>query len=114
MDQDCIFCKIVKGEIPTEKIYENEDVIAFNDIHPSAPKHILVVPKKHIATLNDAKSDDEKILSRMLFAAKDLAKNLGMEKDGYRTVINVNRGAGQVVFHLHMHVIGGRKLGIMG
>ena len=112
MSKDCIFCKIAKGEIPAEKLLDNEDLVAFPDINPAAPVHILIVPKAHIATLNDV--TDEKILGKMLAAARDVAKKTGISDTGYRTIINCNRGAGQVVFHLHMHVVGGRPLESMG
>lgn len=109
---DCVFCKIVKGEIPTEKILNDKNLIAFKDIRPAAPIHILIVPKAHIPTLNDAV--DETLLGKMLTAAKDIAKKSGIAETGYRTIINCGRGAGQEVFHLHLHVLGGRPLAVMG
>lgn len=114
MADECIFCKIVKGEIPAEKILEDENLIAFRDIRPAAPTHILIVPKTHIPTLNDVSPDDTLLLGKMLSAARDLAKKMGIAESGYRTIINCNRGAGQEVFHLHMHVMGGRPLIAMG
>lgn len=114
METNCIFCKIAKGEIPAEKLFENEELVAFKDIHPAAPTHFLIIPKRHLSTLNDATPSDEALLGRMLLAAKDISKRLEIAEGGYRTLINVNRGAGQVVFHLHMHVLGGRPLGTMG
>lgn len=112
MGDECIFCKIASGKIPTEKLYDDDDMVAFRDINPAAPTHILIVPKEHIPTLNDAL--DPGLLGKMLIVARDLAKKHGIAEDGYRTIINVNRGAGQVVFHLHMHVVGGRRLGALG
>lgn len=111
---DCIFCKIIKGEIPADKVFEDDDVIAFKDIAPAAPTHILIVPKLHIPTLNDVSKDQLPILSTMLSTASSLAKKFGIAEKGYRTIINCNRGAGQVVFHLHLHLLGGRPLETMG
>lgn len=111
---DCIFCKIINGEIPADKVFEDDDVVAFKDIAPAAPTHILIVPKLHIPTLNDVSKDQLPILSTMLSTASNLAKKLGIAEKGYRTIINCNRGAGQVVFHLHMHLLGGRPLETMG
>lgn len=112
MGNDCIFCKIANGTIPAEKLLDDDHLVAFKDINPAAPVHILIVPKKHIATLNDAQ--DAMLLGRMLIAARDLAKKHGVSEEGYRTIVNCNRGAGQEVFHLHMHLMGGRRLGSMG
>lgn len=112
MSADCIFCKIARKEIPAEIVWEDDEVVAFKDLHPAAPVHLLVVPKRHIATLNDA--GDGALLGRLLLAAKDLAAKAGVAESGYRTLINCNRGAGQVVFHLHIHVLGGRPLAGMG
>ncbi len=110
---DCIFCKIAKGEIPAEKLLETDELVAFKDIHPAAPFHALIVPREHVATLNDT-AGKELLLGRMLSAAREVARKAGVDEAGYRTVINCNRGAGQEVFHLHMHVLGGRALGHMG
>jgi histidine triad (HIT) family protein len=109
--EDCIFCKIVRGEIPAKKVLETDEVLAFDDINPAAPVHVVVVPKKHIATLNDAAEADTRCLGALLLAAKSVAAAKGLSKDGYRSVINTMPGAGQVVFHVHMHVVGGRELG---
>lgn len=111
---DCIFCKIAKGEIPAEKVLEDDSIVAFKDIRPAAPVHVLIIPKTHLATLNDITLDTAALLGRMLSAAKDVAEKAGIAQSGYRTIINCNRGAGQEVFHLHMHVLGGRPLGAMG
>lgn len=110
---DCIFCKIAKGEIPAEKVMEDDTVVAFRDIHPAAPVHVLVIPKAHLPTLNDA-GGEAALLGRMLTAAREVAAKAGIAQSGYRTIINCNRGAGQEVFHLHLHVLGGRPLGPMG
>lgn len=114
MADECIFCKIVNGEIPAEKIMENSELVAFKDIHPAAPTHILIVPKEHIPTLNDMTAEKSNLAAAMLLAARDIAKKLGIAETGYRTIINCNRGAGQVVFHLHMHLLGGRPMDAMG
>ncbi|MCS6996887.1 MAG: histidine triad nucleotide-binding protein [Casimicrobiaceae bacterium] len=107
-DPDCIFCKIVRGEIPARKVYEDELVLAFHDIHPAAPVHVLVIPKKHIAKLSDVNEEDQPALGRMLWAAARIAEELGCT-DGFRTIINVGRIGRQEVFHLHLHVLGGPK-----
>jgi len=107
---DCIFCQIEGKQIPAKLVYEDSEVIAFNDLHPQAPVHVLVVPRKHINTLNDAKEGDTRLLGRLLYAAARVARDRGIAESGYRVVINVNRGAGQVIFHLHLHVMGGGKM----
>lgn len=107
---DCIFCKIIKGEIPSEKVFENENVIAFKDISPAAPVHILIIPRKHISSINDIEDDDVNIIGEVFLAAKEIAKKLGIVEDGYRVVSNCGEKAGQTVMHLHYHLIGGRKL----
>jgi histidine triad (HIT) family protein len=111
---DCIFCKIVAGEIPSEKIYEDEHMIAIRDIHPLAPTHLLLIPRKHVATLNDIPDLGDGALAALLRAASSLAGKEGVSEEGYRVVINCNRAAGQEVFHLHVHVMGGRPMGRMG
>jgi histidine triad (HIT) family protein len=108
---DCIFCKIAKGEIPAKIVFQNDEVLAFRDLNPQAPTHILVIPKKHIATTNDVTAADEALIGKMLLAAKQVAKDEGIADSGYRTVMNCNRGAGQTVFHIHLHVLGGRAMG---
>jgi histidine triad (HIT) family protein len=105
---DSIFTKIINKEIPANIIYEDELVSAFNDINPVAPVHILVVPKKQIPTINDAKEEDAGLLGHILIIAGKLAKQYGISEDGYRLVINCNKGAGQTVFHIHCHLLGGR------
>jgi histidine triad (HIT) family protein len=105
---DCLFCKIIDRKIPSTIIYEDEHVIAIDDITPRAPQHKLILPKKHIATLNDLSEKDAFIMGHMTQAAKKIASTLGIADDGYRVIINCNAGAGQTVFHLHMHLMGGR------
>lgn len=108
---DCLFCKIINGEIPSDKVYEDELVYAFNDISPTAPTHVLIIPKKHIATLNDVTEDDEKLIGHIYFVAEKIAKEKGIAEDGYRVVSNCNKNAGQTVFHIHFHLLGGREFG---
>ena len=105
-EANCLFCKIVAGQIPAKKAYEDEELLAFHDIHPWAPVHVLVIPKQHIATLAEVGPEHEALLGRMLALAPRLMKELGVS-NGFRTVINTGRDGGQEVFHLHMHVMGG-------
>jgi histidine triad (HIT) family protein len=107
--KDCLFCRIISGEIPAKKVYEDEHTYAFEDINPQGPTHVLVVPKKHIRGLKEALSKDAELIGRCHLAAAQIARDRGIE-DGYRTVLNVGAGAGQSVFHLHVHLIGGRTL----
>lgn len=109
--EDCIFCKIIKGEIPSQKVYEDEDILAFKDINPLAPVHILVIPKKHIETTNDLEEVDELIIGKIFTIIKKLAKENNLE-NGYRVVNNCGEDGGQEVKHLHFHLLGGRKLGM--
>ena len=106
---DCIFCRIVKGEVPSKKVYEDEHTYAFEDLDPKAPTHVLIVPKKHIRGLKEAEVGDAEVVGRCHLAAAKIAKDRGIE-DGYRTVLNVGPGSGQSVFHMHVHLLGGRKL----
>ncbi len=108
--KETIFSKIIKREIPAEIHYEDDEILAFNDINPQAPVHILIIPKKQIPTVNDADANDALLLGKLFLAAKKIAKEKGIEQDGYRLVVNCNEGAGQTVFHIHMHLLGGRKL----
>jgi histidine triad (HIT) family protein len=107
MEKGCLFCRISRGETPTEFLFENDTLVVFRDIHPAAPVHLLIVPKKHIRSINDLQDADQPILSELLMAAKDMATQSGVAKSGYRLFINVERGGGQVIFHLHLHLIGG-------
>ncbi|HVF56317.1 MAG TPA: histidine triad nucleotide-binding protein [Pyrinomonadaceae bacterium] len=108
--QDCIFCKVVAGEISADVVYTDEGAIAFRDINPQAPVHVLVIPREHLASLDEAARGDEASLGRLLRVAARVANAEGLSEKGYRTVINTGAGAGQSVFHLHLHVIGGRPL----
>jgi len=106
---DCVFCRIAKGELPSRKIYEDDEVLAFHDIHPAAPVHFMIVPKAHVASLADCGAEHAQLLGRIMLLAPKLAKEQGLN-DGFKTVINTGRGGGQVVFHLHVHVLGGDRL----
>jgi histidine triad (HIT) family protein len=106
----CIFCKIVAGEIPAEVVLDNEHVLAFKDLHPAAPKHALVIPKRHISTIHDATRADAALLGELMLAGREVAEKLGLGASGYRLVMNAGRDAGQSVFHVHLHVLGGRTL----
>lgn len=108
---DCIFCKIVKREIPATVVVEDDALIAFNDINPVAPVHVLIVPKKHMVNLNDVQESDGDLLGHMLLVASRIAREQGIQEEGYRTVINNGAQGGQIVMHLHMHLIGGKQLG---
>lgn len=108
-----LFAKIIRGEIPSDTVYQDDLITAFRDIHPAAPTHILIVPNKVIPTVNDLTEDDEKIIGRMMLVAKKLAEQEGIAAGGYRLIINCNKDGGQEVFHLHMHLVGGRPLGRM-
>ena len=107
---DCLFCKLVKGEIPATILYQDEDVIAFEDIMPQAPTHFLVIPKRHIATLNDLTEEDASLVGKLQVTAAKVAKQKGISDDGYRVVMNCNEMGGQTVYHIHMHVLGGRSM----
>jgi histidine triad (HIT) family protein len=106
----CLFCKIIAGEIPSSKVYEDDQLFAFNDINPQAPMHVLVVPKQHVATLNDLAKADDELVGSMVRTAAQIAKDRGFDGPGFRTVFNCNAQAGQTVFHIHLHVLGGRTL----
>lgn len=107
---DCLFCKIIKRELPSEIVYEDDDVLAFRDIKPQAPVHVLIIPKRHIASLDDLTEEDENAMGRAMLVASKLARDLGIS-EGYRVVTNCGEDAGQSVFHIHMHLLGGRSLG---
>lgn len=107
---DCLFCKIAAGDIPCNKVYEDENFLAFHDIHPKAPVHVLVIPKHHLPSLNDAGDQDINRLGLLMDATRKVAKELGVDDPGYRVIINVGEGGGQEVFHIHVHILGGKKL----
>ena len=108
---DCLFCKIVAGEIPADVVRETETTLAFRDINPRAPMHVLVIPKRHIATINDLDAEDRELVGDLYLEAATIAAAEGHAEEGYRVVMNCNAGAGQTVFHIHLHVLGGRALG---
>lgn len=108
MAENCLFCKMVSGEISPEVVYQDEAVFAFNDIKPQAPVHVLVIPKRHVATLNELQPQDTELAGRLTLTAARIAQDLGLP--GYRTVINTNREGGQAVFHVHLHLLGGRQM----
>jgi histidine triad (HIT) family protein len=107
---DCLFCKMVRGEIDPDVVYRDEHVLAFRDINPQAPMHVLVVPREHIATINDLDVEHRELVGRMFLAAKTIAEQEGLAERGYRTVMNCNPESGQSVYHLHLHVLGGRPM----
>lgn len=107
---DCLFCKILKKEIPSKIVFEDPDLLAFKDVQPQAPTHILIIPKKHIATLNDLNKEDQGLVGKMVLTAQKLAKDLGISEKGYRTVFNCNAFGGQSVYHVHLHLLGGRSM----
>ena len=107
---DCIFCRIIKGEIPSTKVYEDETVYAFKDINPMAPVHVLIIPKVHIASINEVTAENRAVIAHIYEIAAKLAKELGISESGYRVVSNCGADAGQTVFHLHFHLLGGTKL----
>ncbi|MGH8293584.1 MAG: histidine triad nucleotide-binding protein [Gammaproteobacteria bacterium] len=107
---DCLFCKMVRGEIQPRMVMETDELIAFHDINPQAPTHILVVPRRHIATLNEVGDADAPLLGRLMLAACHIAQDRKLAESGYRLVMNCNRGAGQTVFHIHLHLLGGRLM----
>lgn len=110
MSADCLFCRIVNGDIPSKEIYSDDDIYAFLDINPAAPTHVLVIPKKHIKDITDAESSDEALMGKLLLRANDIANKLNLSEDGFRYVINTGVNGGQTVFHLHLHILGGRSL----
>ena len=109
MTDSCLFCRIVRREIPANLVHEDEHTLAFRDVDPKAPTHVLVIPKTHVASLNEAQ--DAEMLGRLMLVAASLAASEGLASDGYRTVVNTGPNAGQTVFHIHLHLLGGRKLG---
>jgi len=109
--QDCLFCKIIKGEIPSNKVYEDEDVLAFYDINPAAPIHILVIPKKHITSLAHLEKEDEVIVGKIYRVINEIAQEKGFKEKGYRVIVNCGKDGGQEVMHLHFHILAGKQLG---
>lgn len=107
---DCLFCKIASGEIPAKIIYRDDHIVAFEDINPQAPHHKILIPQKHIATLNDIHDEDSELIGHMVQSAAQLAKQLDIAEDGYRLVMNCNAKGGQTVFHIHIHLLGGRAM----
>ena len=109
-DSECLFCRIVAGEIQADVVFDSNDVIAFRDINPQAPTHVLIIPKRHISTLNDLVASDADTVGSLYLAAKEIAQREGISEPGYRAVMNCNEAAGQTVFHIHLHLLGGRDL----
>lgn len=107
---DCLFCKIISGDIPADIVFQDDQILAFRDISPKAPQHILIIPKKHIATLNDVDAEDTELLGTLMQTAATLAADAGCAEEGYRVVMNCNAAAGQTVFHIHLHLLCGRPL----
>lgn len=108
---NCLFCKMISREIEPDVVYEDDDVLAFRDINPQAPVHILLIPKRHISTLNDLQPEDAELIGKLSLAAAKVAEQEGIAEPGYRTLMNCNEEGGQVVFHIHMHLMGGRRMG---
>ncbi|RDH89074.1 MAG: histidine triad nucleotide-binding protein [endosymbiont of Seepiophila jonesi] len=108
---DCLFCKMVSGDIQPNVVYEDDDILAFRDLNPQAPTHILVIPKRHISTLNDLEPGDEALMGNLVLTAARIAEKEGIAEAGYRTLLNCNAEAGQTVFHIHLHLLGGRPMG---
>ena len=109
-EENCLFCKIIAGEIPGDFVYQDDHCVVIRDLHPQAPTHVLVIPRNHLESLDDASQKDEALLGHLLRVSARVANDLGHEESGYRTVINTGAGAGQSVFHLHVHVLGGRVM----
>jgi len=107
-DPDCLFCKILNGEIPADIIHETDELVAFRDINPQAPTHVLIIPRRHISTINDLETGDAELVGKLYLVAREIAASEGLTDAGYRVVTNCNEGAGQSVFHIHMHLLGGR------
>lgn len=110
-EADCLFCRILDGAVPADIVFEDESLIAFRDINPQAPTHILIIPRRHIATINELDESNAAVVNDLFLAARRIAASEGLADDGYRVVMNCNEGAGQSVFHIHLHLLGGRRLG---
>jgi histidine triad (HIT) family protein len=108
--EDCLFCKIIDKTIPAELIFEDERIVAFNDINPQAPVHVLIIPKEHFASLNDIPEEKKDLVSHILLRARQIAQNIGIKEKGYRIVLNTGKESGQEVFHIHFHLLGGRRM----
>lgn len=109
--EDCIFCKIIKGDIPADKVYEDDEILAFKDINPAAPIHMLVIPKKHITNLLEIETEDEILITKIYKVINKIVNDMNIEKDGFRVIVNCGRDAGQEVMHLHFHILAGEKFG---
>lgn len=109
--EDCLFCKIIKGEVPSQKVYEDEEILAFKDIHPAAPIHILVIPKKHIDSLAQMQAEDEEMIGKIYHVINQIAEEQGFKEKGYRVIVNCGKDGGQEVMHLHFHLLAGKSLG---
>ena len=114
MKPDCLFCRIVARQLPGDIVYEDDDVLAFNDINPQAPTHVLIIPKEHVATVNDVADADAAVFSTLVLRARAIAAQLGIAEPGYRLLLNCNAAGGQTVYHLHVHLLGGRQLKGLG
>ena len=114
MSDECLFCKIANGDVATQLLVEDDDLVAFNDISPQAPVHLLIIPKKDIATVDDLTDTSAEIVSKLILCAKTLARERGIAESGYRLLLNCNAQGGQTVYHLHLHLLGGRQLGALG
>ena len=114
MSSDCLFCKIAAGEIPGDIVYEDDEMLAFNDISPQAPHHVLVIPKTHVATVNDLSAEHADLVGRLVLRAQAIARERDIQESGYRLILNCNAHGGQTVFHLHLHLLGGRQLMALG
>ena len=110
MTADCLFCKIISGDIPSNKIYEDKDVYAFHDINPAAPSHVLIIPKKHLHDITEAKDQDAELIGKLVLRANTIAEEIGLTENGFRYVINTGSDGGQTVFHLHLHLLGDRPM----
>jgi histidine triad (HIT) family protein len=110
-NSDCLFCRIAQGEIPAELVRTDPEVVAFRDIHPQAPTHILIIPRKHVSSVRELADTDAELMGKLFLAARDLAREEGISETGYRMVVNAGAGAGQTVFHIHLHLLGGRGMG---
>ncbi|MBT4836547.1 MAG: histidine triad nucleotide-binding protein [Methylococcales bacterium] len=107
---NCLFCKIINGDIPADIVYQDDELLAFRDVSPQAPTHVLIIPKKHISTINDIEQNDAELIGKMMLTAKKIANDEGVSDEGYRVVMNCNALAGQTVFHIHLHLMAGRAM----